>query len=190
MYLSRFRYLVLFCISLFMSVPFVCAQEPVQTQELVPVGVSEFELYLGVGSPIGTKEGYTNEFGVYFCFDARFNLRNAPVALGAQIGFIGASRTDNDDLCSCMNDGPFMFLGGTVEYDFNRGEKSSFFIGTGVGIHTSSAGYLRPKIGGEFFNRLRVSAYSNIVLSTSGDGFTSWGISVGYVFGGRPKKNK
>ena len=83
-----------------------------------------------------------------------------------------------------------------VDYNFKQGSKYNPYIGMGIGISSyepvkevlyessGTAIVFRPRIGIEMFHHLRVGAFSTITKT----GYSNFGISIGGVIGGRPKK--
>lgn len=82
------------------------------------------------------------------------------------------------------------------DYNFNQGKKINPFAGVEIGVGsfesinevkypTSGASFIFiPRIGVEFFHHIRLTLFSSL----SRIGYNNWGISLGAVLGGRPKK--
>lgn len=85
-----------------------------------------------------------------------------------------------------------------ADYNFLQSKKVSPFVGLGSGIsvwHPDGMGYkkpneeyfhIMPRVGVEFFNRMRITGYINVVPKYYQD--ADLGFSVGIVFGGGRKK--
>lgn len=85
-----------------------------------------------------------------------------------------------------------------ADYNFLQSKKVSPFVGLGSGIsvwHPDGMGYkkpnkeyfhIMPRVGIEFFNRMRITGYINVVPKYEQD--VDLGFSVGIVFGGGRKK--
>lgn len=149
---------------------------------------SEFEIYSNIcGFALNKAEGYNNKailgnwgFGLKY----RHNLKKSPFDIGAELSIL---RTCNK--LDSVDADPMRFAMAHLvfksNYNYNRGEDVSFFMGAGAGIALSYEGYsmrpcLTPEVGVELFNKFRISTSANWAYKTC----NAINFNIGIVFGG------
>ncbi len=161
----------------------------------------EGELKTGFTYPLASVDGYQNlfHFGMIGA-ELRYNFRNLPVDAGVEMIYSLACRQspiDEDDKLPLR----IWTISLTGDYNFNRGEPFSWFVGSGIGpaqrLKTSPffgfykdvpvvGSVFSPRVGIELWNQLRIILCAHI----SSRDFNTIEIEVGYAIGGRPKKEK
>lgn len=161
---------------------------PGKAQE--PVRNVEFEM--GFGGGIATRLGKTG--GSYeFKMELRCNLSRSHWDLGMYFATGGTEEgTPYSEFNNTHLDEVTTYMLPVIDYNWRRGKNVSYFIGGGLGMYTSRInGYtdagmcFMPRIGAEFFNRLRLTADYKWNLQGTYDYLN---FSVGFVFGGGRKQ--
>lgn len=151
------------------------------------VGVQSFEAELDLGGtyPLLRNYGYSRQIGYDFELAVRYNLSSLPVSVGVMTGVYETKW--NDKLHTNGWDHSFaetVFLAGvTGEYDFRRGGEFNPFAGVSAG-YGARKGFVRPRIGVEWHNLLRLSLSATFVRHDQ----NALSLSVGIVLGRKPKK--
>lgn len=133
-------------------------------------------------------------------FEFRYNLDNG-MDVAMELFRCVTARFNTEDYVYHEEDGDQMLynnrmtvmmngIAAGADYNMLRGEKISFFGGCTAGVsfnagpidHTSVGMVVTPRIGVEFFNRIRLCIQSRIGYRYA----NNIGISIGYSFGGRP----
>lgn len=127
--------------------------------------------------------------------ELRSNIPCSKFDIGVQICLAG---TLDDESYNSENHIKYLKETGTfmipfVDYNFRRGRKVSYFVGSGIGMmhskinndNTYSSISIVPRVGMEFFNHLRLTM--DYKWNPKGE-YNYAGISVGVVFGGGVKK--
>lgn len=170
------------------------------------VEVKTFELEPFVGMTYGFKNPGSQNIGPSLGLEARWNLHNLPIDMGAQL-YLGTASGKTHDLDSEGNeykediDCRIFSIGAVADYNFNRGHFVSPFIGVGLtfnkydivngsyyvgeddGDGTSGVGFT-SRIGVEFYRHLRVALSAHVGKSL----YSHAALTIGYAFGGGKKK--
>lgn len=98
------------------------------------------------------------EIGLLSSVELRYNFRSVPMDVG--IMSVVDIRGGDCELCNGSWENNLTFLAVT-DYNFRRGNKVSYFVGAGVGATFYNADTTKlcfmPRVGMEFFNRLRLT---------------------------------
>jgi len=180
--MMKFRLIVAAALMMF-------ALQNTDAQTLNAVKTFEFEIKAGTNYPLDSYVG-KKCFGAAIGLEARWNLRNLPLDLGAELAVSSTCRRYNgEDLTDRIIGISFV-----CDYNINRGENVSPFVGLGLGnasceVLTGDYGtdadkvLFTPRVGVELWRHLRLTLESRIVR----EGFNNVGFTVGYVFGGGRK---
>lgn len=160
----------------------------------------EFELFIG---PIYANNYNNSEFtdiGKTYGLEGRYNLSQTPYSIGLKAQISGFNR--KYDIRNWENIGNLK-IGLIFDYNFRHWKHISLFTGAGLGIsllyvdrHSISnsiysilprektALCFNPRLGAEFFKRIRLTADINII-----DAEHSFiGVNLGFVLGGGNRK--
>lgn len=158
--------------------------------------VRSLEFEVGGGYAMATALGKRLDALELF-LELRSNIPCSKFDIGVQICLAGTlddesynSEKNNQNL---KETGTFMIP--FVDYNFRRGRKVSYFVGSGIGMmnskinndNTYSSISIVPRIGMEFFNHLRLTL--DYRWNPRGE-YNYTGLSVGVVFGGGVKKER
>ncbi|MBR3302735.1 MAG: outer membrane beta-barrel protein [Bacteroidales bacterium] len=160
-------------------------------------------LFVGLGS--GTNKcGYKSmAVGVGLGAELRYNFQNLPIDLGIQYSLSMVNRKYektlyyDPDPTTRSKSSNLLLIG---DYNFNRGNKVSVFVGLGTGLakfedsapaEESALGRVfigdrrysfcfMPRVGVEFFNRLRLSVEYKIEEKAN----SNIAFNIGFAFGG------
>ena len=161
------------------------AQEPVRSVE--------FEMGFGSGAAIWLGKSCAS---FEFKMELRCNLPHPHWDLGIYFAVaeaVDGIQYDKANDLYLFEVTTYMFP--VIDYNWRRGEKISYFVGGGMGMYTSNidddiddetdAGLgIMPRVGAEFFNRLRLTAdYKWNIQGT----YNYLNLSIGFVFGGGRK---
>lgn len=177
------KYFSLIILALTLSTLGAHAAEPMKVQCI------EGELNLGISAPFKEIKDHSNCAGFDIGAELRYNLPRVPVAIGAMFELYNPERTTKGDYAGPADDYSGVLYGLTGEYNFRRGRDVNPFVGLGAGVDnltddSKCYAFARPKIGVELFHHIRINASVTITERHA----TGWTLSVGFVFGGRPRK--
>lgn len=98
------------------------------------------------------------EVGLLSSLELRCNFRSVPMDVGVMS--MNDIRAGDCELCNGSWENNLSFLA-VSDYNFHRGERVSYFVGAGVGATFYNADTAKlcfmPRVGMEFFNRLRLT---------------------------------
>lgn len=170
----------------------ICAQEKV-------VQKMEFEFRGGLTTPIGAYHDGSSQTGAALGLECRYNFKGRPWDCGlmfevttARRGFDSQYNKDADIWQSNRT----YSLAATGSYNFRQGKNVNPFAGVAIGfagndvvgdeVYPSKGTSLlfAPRVGVELLHHLRLSLSSNV----SRKGYNNLQFSLGFVIGGRPKK--
>ena len=171
---------------------------PLQAQEWQTVSKFEFEMWGGLGVPLGGYHRGDSKTGASVGMSLRYNFSEIPVDCGVYVALNSARRdfkrySGDGDYYQNNRTGSFGIEG---NYNFGQGLKVNPFAGLclGVGVndvvgdrHVLSSGTtmsIMPRLGVELFHHLRVGAYCQLTRR----GYNNAGLMIGIVVGGRPRK--
>jgi len=166
------------------------------------VRLVEFEL--GMGPNIGNKyNGAKSEIGSHILAEIRLNMKESPIDAGLRFA-IGSF--DRKGTSSYLYDHILRHktLTTFADYNYRKLKSVSLFGGLGIGLFFVDNEYkstvesgpayhstlicrsavLSPRIGVEFFNRVRLTAEYKLMKKE----YATFGINLGFVFGGGYKK--
>ncbi len=161
-----------------------------QTQKVQRV---EFEFSTGLSMPLGGYKDGKTVASTSLGLDLRYNMKESPLDYGISIR-LGCAVRDFPTKSS-VNMRTTSALA-SVSYNFRQGHKVNPFISLGMGIgqndvpgdmrwgdEKSSAVFV-PKVGVELLHHIRFNA----LMQLSRKGYHNYGLTIGFVIGGRPKK--
>ncbi len=158
----------------------------------------EFEAAMG-GVVAGSYNGFGSGSGSKMLLELRHNLKDSNMDLGLQFSFGGFDRETDYASLSTINKTSLTTF---ADYNFRHNSWFTPFVGLGLGLSFINYDYqvqndstrdsfsfsrsaaLVPRVGVEFFNRLRVTAEYSAM--ERGDSYFAF--NVGVVFGGGKKK--
>ena len=164
------------------------------------VKVKNFELEPFIGATVATSDlpNYNNEIGPALGFEFRWNLKELPLDIGAQL-YIGSAVYNGknigyDDDLSCRTFASTAF----IDYNFKKGTKISPFIGLGLSANTynivegdydysnsddNNGIGICPRVGIVFLNHLRATLTGHFGSKI----YNTVGFTIGYSFGAGKK---
>ncbi|MDO4159914.1 MAG: hypothetical protein Q4D41_05625 [Prevotellaceae bacterium] len=165
---------------------------PCIAKEYLDVKTFEFEIKLGTTYPLQHYLG-DNKLGADMGLEARWNLKNSPIDVAAELNLCGIHRNYEGTCMTHRLDSYMTF----VDYNINRGKKVSVFFGGGVGmcqgiLLNSMYGEDRatltasPRVGVELFRHLRIT----LTARFAGRVYNAMSLTFGGVIGGGLKKAK
>ncbi len=166
-----------------------------QAQE-ISVQKYEVEASGGLSMPIGGYHGGDAKAGAAIGISLRHNFEDSPWDCGATVQLDCANRDFRKDGSSNYQNNRTTTIGIMGGYNFRQGHKVNPFASMTVGVamndvvsdrHYPSKGTsmaIIPKVGVELWHHVRANAYCQI----SRKGYNSFGLSLGLIIGGRPKK--
>lgn len=155
-------------------------------QNVGEVEVRRVEASFSVGASLFEDRFYgssASNDGYTFDTELRYNLRRVPM----DVGIISSSdmRTLADDDLIWWDD---LSLLAVTDYNFRRGRRISYFVGAGAGVTIYNEDVtklcLMPRVGVEFFNRLRLTT----AYKVGPEAKNNLNITLGIVVGGGCKK--
>lgn len=169
------------------------AAEPLTVQNF------EGEARVAMTTGLGWKKDMRGKIGVGFGLELRQNIRNTPWDAGLMIDLNQAceSFTCSDGSRDYLNN-RVLSIAAAGDYNLRQGRRINPFAGLGIGVgfydipgsnplnistHGTAAVFI-PRIGVEFAHHIRLTGSFTIVRK----GFNSFNLSLGFVIGGRPKK--
>ncbi len=156
--------------------------------------VQKFEGGLSVGPTfaLGPYHSYDMNVLVYTALSGRYNFQEKPWDVGIALGLNMAGWGVAGEQYEQINSNIFFQV--NSHYNFRQGRKVNPYVGIGAGIATTYGSDLRdydgcnalitPEIGIELMYHLRLNLAFNICRK----GFNTCAITIGFVIGGRPKK--
>ena len=159
----------------------------------------EFELFIGPIFSINYNNSEFTNVGGTFGLEGRYNLSQTPYSIGLNAKFAGFNRNyDNSNWENIKN----INIGLAFDYNFRYWRHISLFTGAGLGIslldddryssisispvlsREKTTLCFNPRLGAEFFKRIRLTADINII-----DAEHSFiGLNLGFVLGGGNRK--
>jgi opacity protein-like surface antigen len=187
------RKVILFVI---MVIGHICAM----AQENVDVQPFEGGIILGVNYGLDSYYGGYPMLGLKLGFDVRYNIPKTKFDVGIYYytnflrHYLCKEVAVDGKTFSSSTDSAVNTIGAYSHYNFRQGQKVNPFVGLGIGysdcdFESKSRGShasIMPGVGIELRSRWRLCADFEIVRR----GFNNFAFTVGYVFGGRPKKAK
>ncbi len=155
----------------------------------------EFELWGGATTPLGGYHGGDNKIGATIGLALRQNFSGTPWDCGLFMQLDCAQR-DYWGTRTYNQNNRTLSIGVLGSYNFRQGKKINPFASMGIGIaiqdvvgdsHYPSSGVTAsfiPKVGVEFLRFFRLNLYCQI----SRHGYNTAGLTIGFTFGGLPKK--
>lgn len=183
------RTVFIFLISLFSTTMYAASKE---VQRL------EGGIKGGITAPLGSYHQGKGEASLMFGIEGRYNFPASPwdvgIALELTSAHHGFDRPDGSRRWQTNRTLGFMAL---ADYNLMQGRKINPYIGAGLGIGyndvvgdrlypgSGSSVLFSPRLGVEIIHHIRLEAEFNICRK----GFNNFAFSLGFVLGGRPKKN-
>lgn len=168
-----------------------------QTQEVQKI---EFEARTGVTIPMGSFHGGKPDISLLFGMELRRNFKSSPWDCGVIMQLGGAEwhfyEKGEEGHYRQLNRSLYFSI--TGDYNFRQGKRVNPFAGLGigtVGISVINYEYIptygpslafTPRVGVELMRHVRITCSANIIRK----GVHTFDISLGFVIGGRPKKQK
>lgn len=163
-----------------------------------PLTVQNFEgeAKIGFTMPLGGYHQYSNCASFTFGIEGRYNITDTPWDCGLLLQLDAAGRDFDDGKVSLTQTNRTLTCAVTGEYNFRQGRRVNPFVSLALGIGrydqvgdnadivSPGVGFVcMPRVGVELFHHVRLTAHCLFVRH----GFTTAGLSVGFVIGGRPK---
>jgi len=173
----------------------ICITCLCQAQE---IQLFEGEANLGITAPLGSYHNGELRAGPEFGLEFRYNFPYKPWDVGIALN-VSTSVYKYDDPNSDWyweQSNRSINLMAVGDYNFKQGSKFNPYVGVGVGIssyepihevlyeNSGTSFAFRPRVGIELFRHLRVAIFATIIRT----GYNNFGVSIGGVIGGRPKK--
>lgn len=173
---------------------FICGFALLSYAQRVQVKTFELEPFIGATFATSDLPNYDHEIGPALGFEFRWNLKELPIDLGAQL-YMGCALYNskyfgyNDDL-SCRTFASTAF----IDYNFKKGSKISPFIGLGLSANTynivvgdynesnsddTNGIGICPRVGIVFLHHLRATLTGHFGSKI----YNTIGFSIGYSFG-------
>lgn len=160
----------------------------------------EGEFNVGFTTPLGSFHDGKREIGADLGLELRYNIPQSKF----DVGFLANLTTGVYDFKRISQGERWTFTQSNRsinyvlvgDYNFKQGSKVNPYVGLGLGVafydvvsdkvyDNSGTGFIfRPRAGIELFHHLRIGAFFSIIRT----GYTNFGLSIGGVIGGRPKK--
>lgn len=125
------------------------------------------------------------EVGLLSSLELRYNFRSVPMDVGVMS--MNDIRAGDCELCNGSFEGNVTFLA-VSDYNFCRGESVSYFVGVGVGATVYNADTTKlcfmPRVGMEFFNRLRLT----MAYMAGSNAKNTLNLTLGVAIGGGRKR--
>ncbi|WP_289289478.1 hypothetical protein [uncultured Muribaculum sp.] len=163
------------------------------------VQMLEGEIRAGLTTPIGGYHTGKAQISASLGIEGRYNIKGTPWDCGLMLD-LSTARRGYEHL---YNDGydrwqsnRTLALALTGDYNLRQGTKINPFAGMALGVGFNdvvgdkyfptkgTSFYAAPRIGVEFLYHIRVCAQLNLCRK----GYNNFSLSLGFVFGGRPKK--
>ena len=151
--------------------------------------VFNFEVKTGTTFPLKSFSDTNNKLGFQIGVEARWNLRRLPIDIGTELYMGSTARTYKDRVLGHHISNRTFSLSAVTDYNFNRGNSFSPFVGMGVGVancENIKGSYggeqtrlcMTPRVGFMAFRHLRVTLDAHITRKE----YSHAGLAVGYVF--------
>lgn len=161
-----------------------------------PVKPFEFEFTTGVCMPLGAYHNGDALETPVLAMNLRYNIKNTPWSCGFLWQIDSARQDFWHNKADKWQNNRTISLALTGEYNWGQGKKVNPFAGISIGAgfnqtigdsfiderEGASLAFI-PKIGVELWHFLRVNTH----LQLSRKGFHTYGFSLGFVLGGRPR---
>lgn len=189
-----------FITNVFVAVSMVISSSAIASSPREVQGM-EGEVRIGPSFALDGSPAYshTGHMGIHLGIELRQNIEGSPVDVGILWDLTDTRHTyRNADRTRLSSTNSWVTsIAGIADWNFRQGYRMNPFAGIGVGIgtydqdghRTCGDGYnvvIIPRVGLELMHHFRVSASCHIIRR----GFNTAELSVGFVFGGRPKKSK
>jgi opacity protein-like surface antigen len=130
-------------------------------------------------------ESTAGEIGLLSSVELRYNFRSVPMDVGVMSML--DIRGGDCELCNGSWENNLSFLA-VADYNFRRGKRVSYFAGVGVGATFYDANTTKlcfmPRVGMEFFNRLRLT----MAYMAGPNAKNTLNLTLGVAIGGGRKK--
>lgn len=183
------KYLVF---SIMTLVSFVCSAQTKAVKSF------EAEFNFGITMPLDEYHGGEKMLGPSIALNFRHNFKDTPWDCGILLQVDGAVRDFwHDKNSDNWQSNRTMVLAANGGYNFRQGHKVNPFVNVALGVGfndvlgdkfidtNATSPVIIPKIGVELWHMLRV----NLHVMITRKGFNTYGLTLGLVLGGRPKKN-
>lgn len=146
----------------------------------------EFEIKAGTNLPLNSVSGFSNKLGINFGLESRWNLKQLPMDIGAELNIGSALRHEEGDETISNRT---ISLAVLSDYQINRGSKVSPFIGLGLGVANcqqiigslgdeATTFCIIPRAGVALSHHLRLTLDAHI----SKKYYSNIGLTIGYSF--------
>lgn len=166
------------------------AAEPLRVQNF------EGEARIGLAVGLGWHKGMRGDIGPAFGLELRQNIKMSAWDVGLILdgvqGAVSEPRHNGNDRYHYSN--RVVSVAAVGDYNFRQGRKINPFAGIGFGagfydqpVENDISGCLPviiPRVGVELVHHIRLTASFHIIRN----GFNAFDVSLGFVIGGRPKK--
>ena len=166
------------------------------------VQMLEGEIRGGFTLPVDPYHGGKAELSLELAIEGRYNIKDTPFDCGLMLGLTTANRNfnylwDSENAFVTQNNRTLV-LAVTGDYNFRQGRTVNPFVGTALGIGFNDTVGTRlfpskgtsfvfmPRGGVEIAGFLRLMAEFNVCRK----GYNNFALTVGFVLGGRPKKQE
>lgn len=163
------------------------------------VQMLEGEIRAGLTAPLGGYHTGKAEIGAALGLEGRYNFKGTPWDCGLMLDVSTARRSyghnDEDGYDGWQSNRTLAFAA-IGDYNFRQGTKVNPFAGAALGLgvydvvgdkYFETEGktfYFAPRIGVELLHHIRLMAQFNVCRK----GYNNASLSLGFVIGGRPKK--
>lgn len=167
----------------------------------LPVSAFELELSTGFTTPLKGYRGGESRTGMSYAAEIRYNFPRSAWDMGILVDLTNARLNFHNVVVDGYYNPEKVYrqtnrtlsIAVTTDYNFNRGNMVSSFVGLGLGIGRNkthgSVAYptddtsvtVIPRFGLEFFNAIRLSCQGHI----SRKGYNVISLNIGYTIGGR-----
>lgn len=185
---------------LFITILLLVSFFPIKAEADTPiVQMMEGEIRAGFTVPLGAYHGGKAQVSAAVGIEGRYNFKGTPWDCGVMLDLTTARRgyehLYNDGADRWQNNRTLAFAL-TGDYNLRQGRKINPFVGTAVGVAFNdvvgdkyfptqgTSMIFAPWIGVEFVHHIRLTAQFNLCRK----GYNNFGLTVGFVLGGRPKK--
>ena len=165
------------------------------------VQMMEGEIRAGLTTPLGGYHTGKAQVSATLGLEGRYNFKGTPWDCGLMIDLSTARRGFEhlyNDGYDRWQSNRTLALAATGEYNFRQGTKINPFAGAALGValndvvgdkyfpSNGTSLYFAPRIGVEFLYHIRLMAQFNLCRK----GYNNFSLTLGFVLGGRPKKNR
>ncbi len=160
----------------------------------------EGEIFGGLTLPLESYHNSTSQVSGTFGIEGRFNVPGTSWDCGLMAGLTTARHGYSnlfDDNYDRWQNNRTLSLAAVGHYNFRQGKKINPFLGCALGaafndvvgdryFPTKGTSMLfAPRIGVELVHHIRVTGQINVCRK----GYNNFSLAIGFVLGGRPKKN-